>query len=358
MSCGQIHLLGGALETRMVWQSVQLIAQVRGCNKRSGPDRHYTFFANKLCAVATLIESFQQQDDGKPAVLQEMALRKVPTWIMVLDGDMMPSNMPLTDLQKDCQGRSMIFYERFMNGEIMAGGYALKVSTQAAGFMRKWETLTAKSNFGFSNYDNGALHLHMVSYLSEELSFPQGQFKDAAALTKHLEASWHQSVNLATYDGYVAAAKLALGPKRAFRDVLILRRGQGMCNDKDMLPLWQSERFFCLHGFKNRKSIEKVIGEAKTMAVEKCESSFPAAFTAQVPDLDTMKKAVAAFKPSRLGLGRQNDVANCWPDCPSDIPEQQWETYKEGLEKNANCDVALLRRSANYHRCGCDPQDC
>merc|ERR1712113_999505 len=144
----------------------------------------------------------------------------------------------------------------------MAGNYAVRVSWGAARFVREWEALQAVGDFVYSNWDNGALHLQLAKHLVAELNFV-----DPHAALDQLEHLWLESATILAYDKYVAAVKLAFGPRRAFKRVLIQRRGHGFCIDNDlygganvMIEKFSSgvvSRYFCIHGVKHPRFVAK-----------------------------------------------------------------------------------------------------
>jgi len=328
---------------------------VPGCHRYQSHHGGMWFF-DRLCVMTTVVKSLQELDQhGRSVGARDLSLQKTPRWIVHLDGDTIPFNdeLQLSELERHWQGKSLVFYERFRNGEVTAGNYAMRVSKEALAFMQGWEGLRDAADFTFSNWDNGAIHLQLVRYLAKELT-------GSTASADELERTWRESRDIATYDRYVAAAKLALGRRRSFKDVLIQRRGQGFCIDEDVyggavrvatLREEPARRYLCLHGEKGRTQLVEQVGAACVRDVERCQSSFLACREPQEPP-ESMERAVRAMRPDRLGLGQLNDVGACWPNCPVDIPEEQWPQLREGLTRNARCELSRLLGST-FQRCCC-----
>ena len=129
---------------------------------------HTDWFFRRVCAVASLVEAFvRDSKENVSETADSFGLPVAPRWIFHLDGDSMLSNLdlPLSDFTVpwDREGKSLVFYERFHNGEIAAGNYALRVSELAAQFLRGWERKVSETkNVKFTNSDNGVLHLHLA----------------------------------------------------------------------------------------------------------------------------------------------------------------------------------------------------
>lgn len=227
-----------------------------------------------------------------------------------------------------------MFYERFHNGEIMAGNYAVRVSPLSANFVRMWESMhSIAENVSFSNGDNGALHLQMINFLKDELNFPQGKLASAEEAITRLKQHYLESRDLGSYDRYVAMARLALGPVRNFTHVIILRRGQGFCQDFFFAaPSKSNPQILCYHGFKSPEALIDEVGQECASAMTECKSSLKDCGH----DLG-LQQAPRDAKIGRMALGNVNDIANCWPHCPVNIPAKEWKVLASGLAKNAEC---------------------
>lgn len=319
--------------------------------------KYKDWYFRRLCTVATIVESFSRRDvkgkaDSVGAV--ELGLVRTPKWIIHLDGDSIVFNYDRNphDIVQAWGSKDLVFYERFRNGELMAGNYALRTSPKAAEFLRGWQALDnvtehIDASKGFSNSDNGALHYYMLSYLKDELQFPTGALHTVDDALSHSMSSYLKSHDIASYDRYVASVKLALGPKRTFNNVLILRRGHGFCVDdlwdgvtslNEMTDL-KDAPFVCMHGGEAEKKADALvqsIGDECISSLHECKSSVLSCKKAGAPTR-SLREAIAATSVERMGLGQVNDVAACWPHCSSDLSSAEWQQLEKGLQSNAFC---------------------
>ncbi|CAF1241738.1 unnamed protein product [Didymodactylos carnosus] len=109
------------------------------------------FFFQKHCAVLYYLISHVSKID----------------WLLVLDGDVVvvnSSNLIERYLpQAPNSSINVIHYERFGNGEIMAGNYLIKNTPWSYLYLAKWvEWRTRLPLEAFHNNDNGVLHMHLL----------------------------------------------------------------------------------------------------------------------------------------------------------------------------------------------------
>jgi hypothetical protein len=104
----------------------------------------------------------------------------------------------------------------------------------------------------------------MVKFLEDELEFPE-PFTDARSAMDRISKCYLKSKSITTYLSYVAGVRYVLGPNRVYKDVLIQRRGQGMCQDNTILGadnfrIYHSNTYyFCFHGFKTPTLLEQMV---------------------------------------------------------------------------------------------------
>ncbi|CAJ1341119.1 unnamed protein product [Effrenium voratum] len=300
---------------------------------------HTDWFFRRVCAVASLVEAFvRDSKENVSETADSFGLPVAPRWIFHLDGDSMLSNLdlPLSDFTVpwDREGKSLVFYERFHNGEIAAGNYALRVSELAAQFLRGWERKVSETkNVKFTNSDNGVLHLHLVWYLQKELSFPQGSLQNASHAWASVLRQFRASKDIGSYDRFVALVKLALGPRRDFKHLLVGRRGHGFCAD-DWTKMYLSKLHVCHHAVKSAAQLVKMIGQSCIDKSLQCLQG-PAVCAPQTEREARVK--LRNFKPDRFALGNVNDISSCWPNCTRDIPQAVWGQMAVGLQKNGHC---------------------
>ena len=66
------------------------------------------------------------------------------------------------------ENHDLIFYERWFNGEIVAGGYGVKNTPKALEFLNTWADLESFQPKGFSSADNGAIHVALMKWFKEK----------------------------------------------------------------------------------------------------------------------------------------------------------------------------------------------
>ena len=100
----------------------------------------------------------------------------------------------------------MIFYERWWNGEIVAGGYGVKNFKKTRKFLRMWADLEYSQPKGFSSADNGAIHVALMKWF-------QGVKNDSKAsqCIKDYQELKEDVMNLKPYNKFVNCARTALG---------------------------------------------------------------------------------------------------------------------------------------------------
>eukprot|EP00927_Polykrikos_kofoidii_P009244 TRINITY_DN13842_c0_g2_i1.p1 TRINITY_DN13842_c0_g2~~TRINITY_DN13842_c0_g2_i1.p1 ORF type:complete len:444 (-),score=41.13 TRINITY_DN13842_c0_g2_i1:56-1387(-) len=313
--------------------------QVRKCNKYDRIQEPKMWFFRRVCAMKTLFGSFEQIDKaGKSRGAWDLGLAGTPEWVVHLDGDSILFNgdLGLHTVVRPWSGKDLVFYERFRNGEVVAGNYAARVSTASKQFLQQWESFSDEADFYFSNWDNGALHLQLVRFLQRELRVSNRTLNGLRNL-------WRKSSEVSEYDRFVAGAKLAIGRRRNFSNVLILRRAHGFCIDDDVhdgathvieFGGGPAARYLCVHGLKHTPGdIRNVVGHTCVQSVEHCYSSL---LTCQKPWVDpSLLMPVILHVPlSRKGLGEVNDVGECWPSCPTDLSRATWKQLRRGLRKS------------------------
>lgn len=106
----------------------------------TGCQHHTDWYMSRVCAMAVLVESLGRNVTASLRSL-DLDLKGV-RWIIHLDMDTIPTNLalPLSAFTNAWGDHDLVFYERFHNGEITGGNYAVRVSETAANFLRGWES--------------------------------------------------------------------------------------------------------------------------------------------------------------------------------------------------------------------------
>jgi len=181
-----------------------------------------SMFFSKHCVVRSFLE---QQELGYAAV--------------VIDADVVPAVLGrgierwlLTDVD-------IHFYQRLTVSEIAAGNYLVRNTPWALNFLYEWAEFAFKVPKGYSSYDNGALHVHLVQTL--QLHGGEVCEKMYNELDVDMRAWLAQGQNETTYfDTYFAFLRFAmqaLGPSRTWRTA----SGGG-------LTIWPRGQFFVVDG--------------------------------------------------------------------------------------------------------------
>jgi len=348
--------VGGAYHTNwLAWTCYanRWGAAVRIVDPGDVPDcpQYKDWFFRRVCTVKLIVKGLL----GNGADMQkELQLAHLPKWIFTVDGDTIPlnGNMAVSHFTDQAGDKDVLFIERFRNGEIAAGTIMFRTNSYSAKFLEGWESLEATAaSVPFSNSDNGALHLHLVSELRDEIQFPVSTYKSADQLIKWLRHQYALSGDIPTYDRFVASAKLALGPKRVFKHIQIYRRGNGFCEDDDMWsdgikPSAQSRgpasRWICIHGAKNAKrDLVDKIGQTCVDSVSSCRASvFECGESVPADAARHLIEAVRSYPAHRMGAPF-NDISDCYPNCSLDLDAHQWAALQPGLQKNAECSTPV-----------------
>ncbi len=210
----------------------------------------------------------------------------------------------------------IIFYERLISGEIMAGNYFVKNVPAAHEFLLEWSNYEFSQPEApvFSNFDNGALHIHVISSL----------FPEKLEIILKLRELWSNLFPDTEYGDYVNFAMTFLKEEKSkIRSpklgIKIFSRYQGWAKDLE----WSGHNFtvfdFMNHGIKspNRGSFESKV----TFSEKRCSapSWFPPTetkFISEAKMKEFIEQANAAAKrlaPKAQHSSVETDI--CWPRC-------------------------------------------
>lgn len=295
---------------------------------------HTDWYMSRVCAMAVLVESLGRNVTASLRSL-DLDLKGV-RWIIHLDMDTIPTNLalPLSAFTNAWGDHDLVFYERFHNGEITAGNYAVRVSETAANFLRGWESQAGLLNpklWVSGNHDNGVLHIQVLNFLKGKL--PSNDcWKNADDALESVVKAFNASFSMNSYDAFVSRTKLALGPQRNFGNLLIQRRGLGFCADDTAAPVFFDSKYsFCYHAIKGvDKALESLTGCLDLIL----ECSQPPTCCQKNEDL-ALGEVLRGFHPERPALGQINDIKDCWPRCSQDVPPSIWKKIARNLGKYA-----------------------
>jgi hypothetical protein len=247
------------------------------------------------------------------AVLLYLIENRRLKWVLVLDGDNLLVNATkrIEDFIPESETTYIIHYERFYNGEIMAGNYLIRNHYWSYIYLLRWiELYKILPNIYYHNNDNGALHLHFLLMFTKNLEH-----------VRKCYMLWRQSINETIYDQYIGCTKCALGGKRQFPHIQLLRRGHGFARDYREPENVVLENDFLLHSFKNISKIyysQRVTEESCTDTWEPPvhEHLFVRNLTIAKQLIQYHDTLAAIRHPTSVGWP---DIKNCWPTCEKEL---------------------------------------
>lgn len=235
-------------------------------------------------------------------------------WVAAFDGDVGVVNAEkcLESLMRD--GVDVVHEERFHNGEVHAGSYIVRNSEFGREYLTKWMEYERNMPGGFSNSDNGALHLHLLGYIAG----------NDTGIVSECDRLWRSSMDLNSYDRYVGCVMqyVAKAKERGYwpDKIRLIRRGHGFVRD-----LWVTEGDqvspvdFFVHAVKEHikfyEGNEDNCGGAGYKPVIKEGKMIDEAEMVAV-----MAKADRKARKDRpLSISDSAAIGHCWPNC-----EEYW----------------------------------
>ncbi|CAL2029223.1 unnamed protein product [Caenorhabditis brenneri] len=122
----------------------------------------------------SIMEKCQQKDFmfRRHCVLS-LKMSSIPnTWLLFLDGDMgiINPNHLIEDYIPENPKIQIVFYNRIMNQEVMAGSYLVQNSDWSRKFLMFWANFEDKLPNSFHGSDNGAVHAVILYQAAPEIS--------------------------------------------------------------------------------------------------------------------------------------------------------------------------------------------
>ncbi|KAI1706307.1 hypothetical protein Ddc_15350 [Ditylenchus destructor] len=178
------------------------------------------------------------------ATVEYMKMNPHLKWVLFLDGDIGVIN-PTHEIEEFIHERTdaeieLIFFERLITWEIMAGAYLAKNTPFVHDFLSEWANYV--SNEVFHQDDQGPLHqVLMRKFLPSKEKFSL------------CEQFYNSSKDFGSYLDYVACARYFLGINtRSFGShIKLIRRGDAWVRDgQDLATSLWSDRDFMFHCWK------------------------------------------------------------------------------------------------------------
>jgi hypothetical protein len=237
------------------------------------------------------------------------------TWVLVLDGDnvLVNATKRIEDFVPMNNFTHVVHYERFYNGEIMAGNYLIRNHYWSYIYLSKWINLYKYlPDVYYHNNDNGALHIHLLLVLNTNTDIVRKCF-----------SLWDQSSNETAYDQYVGCVKCALGGRRHFTHIHFLRRGHGFARDYREPMNLVLENDFLLHSFKDDTKLYYAYRIKATSCMENWE---PPVHSYLIERKLSMAKKLIEYHDTLAAINHPAsvgwpDVGSCWPNCSTDLDE-------------------------------------
>ena len=151
---------------------------------------YQSFFFLKHCLVAYWMEAENIPDSDA---------------IFVLDSDNIPYRMEASLDDWTRFEETIVLYVRGWSEEITAGNYMVRNTEAGRNFLKAWAHYNVHLPVGFSSYDNGALHIHLLRALGIE---PPPRIGTCGMLYHTLKSS---ATDLTEYWNFVTCARNALG---------------------------------------------------------------------------------------------------------------------------------------------------
>ena len=284
------------------------------------------------CARMQIMKAFlQETEDGVTQGMKDLDLYQRPSWIFFFGTDAFPLHASCIRQFAKESSPSLVLFEDFETGAVNDANFFARVDHSSGSFFQLWydfcHSLGSKTEAEYS-----ALETLLLHWLNEGLNYGERPLENVNGSLHWVKSRFQSIQDLETYDRYVATSKYVLGPRRRFEHFWLLRRGQGLCLDI-ALPFdhKQIANAVC---FKDRAVIApKEVDKGCMTKVLTCQESISACMLFGAGST----KHIHTYRPQHMGLGMVNDIEECWPKCPPNVPGNVWEDMERGLLFNARC---------------------
>jgi len=126
-------------------------------------------------------------------------------FLYAIDSDVIAHNYEGDWQWKNEDIYDLIFFERFWNGEVVAGGFGVKNNKKTRKFLKMWANLEIGHPQGFHSFDNGAIHLALMKWF---IGVNDTQVKKCTNIYYALDGD---NLNLTPYWKFINCARKTLG---------------------------------------------------------------------------------------------------------------------------------------------------
>lgn len=168
------------------------------------------------------------------------------TWLLFLDGDMgviNPNHLIEEYIPKD-QNVQIVFYNRIMNHEVMAGSYLVRNSHWSRQFLMYWATFESQLPKSFHGSDNGAIHSVILR---------QGPLELKNKIDSCENNFWKVAKDYESLSTYEVCAHQLIKANR-IPEIMILEKGRfSWARDGWLTNSVWSETDFIFHGWQKKR---------------------------------------------------------------------------------------------------------
>lgn len=212
--------------------------------------RHFQYDVHIIHAnnEKNILEQCQQKDFmfRRHCVLSLKMSSISNSWLLFLDGDMgiiNPNHLIEDYIPKDPKAQ-IIFYNRIMNHEVMAGSYLIQNSEWSRKFLMFWAKFEDQLPNSFHGSDNGAIHAVILNQVSTEITSKR-EFC--------VKSYWEKSIDYESLSTFEVCAQ-ELIRNYAIPEIKVLPKGRlAWARDGWLTNSVWSETDFIFHGWQKKR---------------------------------------------------------------------------------------------------------
>lgn len=246
-------------------------------------------------------------------------------WVAAFDGDVGVADPEkcIESLLSPAPNVDLVLEERFHNGEIQAGNYLVRNSDFGKTHLRKWIEYDKEEVSNFHNSDNGALHIHLLSWLAEELQHRNGSTQNIKEAVARCQNMRQQAYDLNGYDQYVGCCMETIS-KILPHNIRLVRRGHGFVRDLWVTDNKVSPVDFFLHAMKESAGFfSHDFFSNVSRLLDSCDwQGIQPQHKLDVSSMQSLMKVQDShFKKERHhSIMEKALIGHCWPHCTEYLP--------------------------------------